>query len=722
MKKKLITAAMLLALGTSAFAQNPFLEKRYRTPYEIPPFERITIDHYREGMVKGMEMQKKEIMEIVECKDEPTFENTIAALDRSGSVLNKTDGVWGTLNSSNSTEEMRSLERELSPLESAHSDFIYMNKELFAKVKHVYDNQARMNLNKEQKTLLEKTYKRFVSGGALLSDADKKKLADINKQISNLQLQCTQNLMHDTNNTYVIADSRDELDGLPEANIQQAAQLAKRIGKEGKFAFNMQRPSCNPVLQYCKNRELRRKVYDTYNNRCNHGDKYDNKEISRKVVELRMKKAQLMGYKDFASMQLENRMAQNSANVYDLLNQVWGPAVDKANEEIADIREMMKKDGVKGEPQRWDYMYYLDKAKKAKFNIDEEKISEYLEINNVQQGIFHVANKLYGLTFKERTEDYPQYDSNARSWDVIDKEGNVIAIFYSDYFPRDGKGAGAWCGGFRGQTYDGTQRVQPIVTNVCNMTLPSDGKPALQTIDNVETMFHEFGHAMHAFFRNVQYHGTSSVERDFVELPSQINEHWAFEPEVLKQYARHYKTGEVIPDELIEKIDASSKYGQGFATTELVAASLVDMDLHTMTAMPKKFDVMEFQARKMKERGIPKQILPRYSVTNFKHTIGGGYAAGYYSSLWSEVLDCDAFQAFKETGDIYNQEVARKFREYVLTPGGINTGAEMYQNFRGRQPQVDGLLQNRGLKKRAPKAPKMPKTVKNSDIESKVRK
>ena len=370
----------------------------------------------------------------------------------------------------------------------------------------------------------------------------------------------------------------------------------------------------------------------------------------------------------------------------------------KAGEEIADIKAMMKKDRVKGEPQPWDYMYYLDKAKKAKFDIDEALVSEYLEINQVQQGIFYVANKLYGLSFNERTEDYPQYEKTAKSWDVIDRDGNVIAIFYSDYFPRDGKGAGAWCGGFRGQTYDGAQRVQPIVTNVCNMTLPSGDKPALQTLDNVETMFHEFGHALHSFFRNVHYSGVSGTERDFVELPSQINEHWAFEPEVLKVYAKHYKTGEVIPQELIDKIEASGKYGQGFATVEYLAASYVDMDLHVLTAVPANFDVMEFQAKKLAERGIPKQILPRYSVTNFSHSIGGGYSAGYYSYIWAEVLDCDAFQAFKETGDIFNQDVAERFRKYVLTPGGIDKGTVMYQNFRGRQPQVDGLLENRGLK------------------------
>lgn len=698
MKKTLLTTAMLAAFCTFASAQNPFLEKRYKTPYEIPPFEKLTMDNYREGMLKGMEEEKQEIQAIIDCTDEPSFDNVIVPLDQCGKTLSKTRSVWSTLNSSNSTPELQAFAREMSPLTSAHNNEINMNAKLFEKVRYVYEHKEKYGLDKEQMRLLDKMYKSYVRSGALLDEATKKQIADINMELSTLQLQFSQNLMHDTNNTYVTVDNVKDLEGLPQENIDRAAALAKSIGQAGKYSFNMQRPSCNPVLQYCKNRELRKKVYDMYNDRCNHGDEYDNKAIAARIIELRLKRAQIMGFDNFAEAQLEDRMAENAGNVYDLLDQILDPAVAKANEELDDIKKMMKADKVKGEPQRWDYMYYLDKAKKAKFDIDEAIVSEYLEINNVQKGIFYVANKLYGLSFNERTDDYPQYEPTAKSWDVIDRDGNVIAIFYSDYFPRDGKGAGAWCGGFRGQTYDGAQRVQPIVTNVCNMTLPSGDKPALQTIDNVETMFHEFGHALHSFFRNVKYNGTAGTERDFVELPSQINEHWAFEPEVLKVYAKHYRTGETIPQELIDKIEASGKYGQGFATVEYLAASYVDMDLHVLNSIPKDFDVMEFQAKKLGERGIPKQILPRYSVTNFSHSLGGGYSAGYYSYIWAEVLDCDAFQAFKETGDIFNVEVAERFRKYILTPGGISKGPEMYQNFRGRQPKVDGLLENRGLK------------------------
>lgn len=692
-----MAAALTLACITSG-AQNPFLQKRYNTPHEIPPFEKFTMDNYREGMLKGMEAEKQEILDIIANPDEPTFENVIVPLDRGGRLLSRTSSVWGVLSSSNSTPELQAFAREMSPLSSAHSTFIMMNPDLFAKVKSVYDNQDRFDLDKEQKRLLEKTYKGFVNGGALLDEAAKKEVAEINLKLSKLQLQFKQNLLHDTNNTYVTVDNVKDLTGLPQANIDRAAALAESIGQKGKYSFNMQRTSCNPVLQYCKNRELRRKVYEMYNNRCNHNDEYDNKAISLEIVQLRLRKARIMGYSNFAAMQLKDRMAENSGNVYELLDQIWTPAVAKAREELADIKAMMKKDRVKGAPQRWDYMYYLDKAKAAKFNIDESEVSEYLEINNVQKGIFYVAGKLYGLSFVERTEDYPAYEPTAKAWDVVDKAGNVIAIFYSDYFPRDGKGAGAWCTSFRGQKYEGPERIQPIVANCCNMTLPSSDRPALQTIDNVETMFHEFGHALHSFLRDVHYSGVTGTERDFVELPSQINEHWAFEPEVIKVYAKHYKTGETMPQELIDKIAASDKYGQGFATVEYLAASYVDMDLHVLESVPEDLDVMVFQNEKMAARGMPSEILPRYSVTNFSHTMGGGYSAGYYSYIWAEVLDCDAFQAFKESGDIFNPEVAERFRKFILSPGGIDKGSVMYRNFRGRDPKVDGLLENRGLK------------------------
>ena len=692
----MLAAAVAVALCGCAEQKpaNPLFSD-FTAPFGIAPFEEITVDHFREGMLKGLEEQKKDVEAILNNTEAPTFENTIKALDQSGKLLKKVRGTFGPLSSGSATDETRALQKELSPIFSAHNDDIYLNPNLFAKVKAVYDNKENLTLTPEEKTVLQNIYDRFVDGGALLSDEQKEELRKLNTELSMLQLQFGQNLTHETNKTFVTVDKVEELDGLPQANIDAAAKMAEANGQPGKYMFNMQRPSCNPVLQYCHNRELREKVYNAYYNRGNAGNEYDNKEISRKIVTLRLQKANLMGYKNYAEMALKDRMAKTPEAVYNLLDQVWEPAVKKAKEELADIRAEIKKEGKNFEPAGWDYMYYLDKAKKAKFAVDESEISKYLEINNVYQGIFHVANKLYGITFKEITDQVPSFEPTAKCYEVIDKDGTTLAVFYADPFPRDGKGAGAWCTSFRGQSYENGVRVIPHVVNACNMTT---GEPALQTIDNVETLFHEFGHALHSFFRDVQYNGAGGTERDFVELPSQINEHWAFEPEVLNVYAKHYETGEIIPMELVKKIEESAKYGQGFATVEYVAASLADMDLHVLTEVPADLNVMDFEQEKLNARGIPSQIFPRYRMTNFSHTMGGGYTAGYYSYMWAEVLDADAFEAFKETGDIYNQEVANKFRKYVLTPGGIDNGMVMYTNFRGREPQIDALLKNRGLK------------------------
>ncbi|MBE6220936.1 MAG: M3 family metallopeptidase [Rikenellaceae bacterium] len=697
--KQMIATAMAIAMcgcgGTKS--DNPLFNE-FTAPFGIAPFAEITIENYREGLLKGMEEQKAEIEAIATNSAAPTFENTIVALDQSGELLRKVRGTFGPLSSSNSTDEMRALEKELSPMFSAHSDDMYMNEKLFARVKSVYDAQQSLNLNPEQKKVLENIYKRFVKSGAELNDEQKAKLRELNKEISMLQLTFSQNLLHETNNTFVTVDKVEELKGLPQNNIDAAAKMAEKNGKSGKYMFNMQRPSCNPVLQYCENRELRRQVYNAYYNRGNQNNEYDNKAISAKLVTLRLEKAKLMGYNNYAELALEDRMAKTPEAVYNLLDQVWGPAVEKAKQELNDIRAEIRKEGKNFEPEGWDYMYYLDKAKKAKYAVDEQEIRSYMEIGNVMQGIFHVAGKLYGITFKEITDQVPSYEPTAKAYEVIDKDGKTLAIFYSDNFPRESKRAGAWCTSFRGQSYEGDERVIPIVVNCCNMTAAAGDGPALQSIDNVETLFHEFGHALHSFMRDVRYNGAGGVERDFVELPSQINEHWAFEPEVLAVYAKHYKTGEVIPMELVNKIVESSKYGQGFATVEYLAASLSDMDLHVLTEIPSNLNVMDFEQQKLAERGIPKQILPRYRMTNFSHTMGGGYTAGYYSYMWAEVLDADAFEAFAETGDIFNQEVAAKFRKHVLTPGGIDDGMTMYTAFRGREPKIDALLRNRGFK------------------------
>ena len=690
-------ATLLLAGCAQEKTTNPFFAEQYGTEYEIPPFSEITTAHIREALLKGYEEQKQEILAIADNAEEPTFENTILALDNAGELLSKVRNVFGPLSSSNSTQEYRDLEKEIAPLSSEMSTLIYMNDKLFQRVKKLYDEQASKNYTKEQKKLIENNYKRFVRNGALLSDADKQKLAQLNKDISMLQLQFEQNLLHETNNTFVTVDKLEDLDGLPQENIDRAAEMAKKNGQEGKWMCNMQRASCNPVLQFCTNRDLRKKVYDAYYNRGNQGNEWDNNDVSVKIIQLRLEKAKLMGYKDYASYALDDRMAKTSENVYNLLDQIWEPAVKKANEELADIRAEIKKEGKNFEPEGWDYMYYMDKAKKAKFAIDDNEVRPYLEVYNVQQGIFYVANKLYGLTFTERT-DLPKYQDDTKVFEVRDKDGSLLALFYSDYFPRDGKGAGAWCTSFRGEYYKDGQRVVPIVVNCASLTPPSANTPALQNITNITTEFHEFGHALHSFMRDVQYRGTGGVERDFVEVPSQINEHWALEPEVLNVYAKHYQTGEVIPMELVKKIQDSEKYGQGFATVELVAASLVDMDLHTLTEVPANFNVMDFEQQKLNERGIPHQIFPRYRVTNFSHTMGGGYTAGYYSYLWAEVYECDAFQAYKEAGNVLDSNIAQRFRETIFAPGGIDDGMTMYRNFRGRDPKIDGLLENRGLK------------------------
>lgn len=702
-------SVIALASCHNQSSQNPILEQS-TAPYGITRYDAIQPHHYLEATYEAISRQNAAVQAIIDNPEAPTFENTIAALDRSNLELNNIMEVYFTLSESNSTDEIQALQTEISQALSSHSDDVRLNPALFARVKQVYDAQQPDGsdaerpalLTHEQLTTTEHIYRDFVRAGAGLSPEQQAELRELNLQISALQVKFNQNLMHETNNTFVTVDSRDELIGLPEANIQAASQMAQAQGQPGKFMFNMQRPSCNPVLQYCQNRELRHRVYDAYYNRGNQDNEWNNRDICRQLVALRLQKAQLMGYRNCAEQILEQRMARTTDKVYNLLDAVWGPAVAKAQEELADIRVEMRKDGIEGEPEGWDYMYYSSRAKAAKFQIDEAKLSEYFEINNVLSGIFYVANRLYGLTFRDVTSEVPAYEPTAQAWEVSDAQGQVVAIFYSDYYPRDGKGAGAWCTNLREQSYELNAEGQevrriPVLVNVCNMTRGTGDGPALQSIDNVETMFHEFGHAMHFMLHDVHYDAVSQVETDFVELPSQINEHWATEPEVLAYYARHYQTGEVIPADLVRKLDESGKYGQGFATVEFLAAALVDMDLHTLTSMPEDLDVIAFEEEQLRKRGIPSQILPRYRVTNFSHCMGGGYTAGYYCYLWSEVLDSDGFEAFKETGNIFDPETARRFHDYVLTPGSIDDGMTMYKRFRGAEPNIEALLRNRGL-------------------------
>ena len=705
MKRTVIAIGMVVLLAacnagsdkkSTGSDENPFLTE-YTTPFGVPPFEQIKLEHYKPVFLQGMEEQKAEIEAIINNEEAPSFENTIVALDQSGRLLSKVRIVFSGQNSANTSDEMQALSKELSPLSSAHSDDINLNPELFERVKAVYEQREELNLDKEQAKLLEETYKGFVRGGANLSAEQQVRLRELNSEISLLQLTFGQNMLSETNAFQLIIDNEEDLSGLPESLIANAAEEAKKADQEGKWIFTLQNPSVMPFLQFSDKRELREKIFNGYIFRGNNDNDADNKEIVKKLVTLRLERAKLMGYENYAAFVLEERMSKNEKNVYALLNEVWTPALAKAKEELADLQAMMAQDGVEGELKGWDWRYYNEKVMKAKFDLDESEVRPYLKLENVRDGMFYVAEKLFGVTFTE-IKDIPKPYVDAEAFECKDVDGTHLGVLYMDYFPRASKRGGAWCGSYRPQTYKDGKRVAPVVTIVCNFTKPAPGGPALLSADEANTMFHEFGHALHGLFRDVHYYGISGVPRDFVELPSQIMEHWVFEPEVLKVYAKHYETGEEIPAALVEKLDKSGKYGQGFATAEYVQASMLDMDYHVLKSIPANLDILKFEADVMKKLGALSQIPPRYRSTYFNHTMGGGYTAGYYSYMWSEVLDSDAFQAFKETGNIFDQATAKKFRDYVLTPGGIDDAMLMYTNFRGKEPNTTPLLKNRGLK------------------------
>lgn len=695
-------AVMLSACSSSgkkadtAANGNPFLAE-FATPFGVPPFETIALTHYKPAFLQGMDEQTKEIDAIVKQRSLPDFENTIVALDQSGRLLSKVSAVFYGQNSANTNDEMQALSRELSPLLSKHGDDISLNPALFARVKAVYDNQTALNLNKEQTRLLDETYKDFVRGGANLPADKQAQLRQLNSDISMLQLTFGQNMLKETNAFQLVIDKEEDLSGLPESLIANAASAARKAGMEGKWIFTLQNPSVMPFLQYADNRDLRRQLFNAYINRGNNGNDADNKEVVRKLVALRLEKAKLMGYDTYAAFVLDDRMAKTPANVYALLDEVWAPTLVKVQEELADINAEIKKEGGKFKAEGWDWRYYFEKAKKAKFDLDESQVRPYLKLDNVREGAFYVANKLYGITFtpiQNISLPYPE----AEAYDCKDHDGTHLGVLYMDFFPRASKRGGAWCGTYRSQTYKEGKRQAPVVTIVCNFSQPAPGQPALLSADEAETLFHEFGHGLHNLFKDVHYYGVSGVPRDFVELPSQVMEHWVFEPEVLKVYAKHYQTNEVMPAHLIEKLDKSGKYGQGFITAEYLAASLLDMDYHVLKEVPANLDVIKFENETLAKRGLPSQIPSRYRTTYFNHTMGGGYTAGYYSYIWAEVLDADAFEAYKETGDIFDQTVAGKFRTHILTPGGIDDAMLMYTNFRGKEPNTEPLLKNRGMK------------------------
>lgn len=707
MKRLLLAAGMAVVMSACQSGQkpsgetaegNPFFSE-YTTPFGVPPFDKIKVEHYKPAFTKALEEHKQEIKAIVENSDAPTFENTILAFDNSGELLTKVMLAFSSESSINATDQLQALEQEIYPILSKHSDDIRLNADLFAKIKAVYDQRDSLGLDKEQAKLLEKTYKSFARQGANLPKEAQEKLRVLNERISTLELTFNQNLLKETNAFHMVVDKKEDLAGLSESLIAAAAAQAEADSLPGKWVFTLHNPSIMPFLQYADNRELREKLFTAYLMRGNNNNENDNKEIVKRLVTARLEKAKLLGYDDFANYQLAENMAKNEDNAYKLMNEVWKPALQKAKEELTDIQAEVQKEGGNFEVASWDWRYYAEKAKQAKFELNENEIRPYLELGHVRDGAFYVANKLYGVTFTQ-LDNIPLPDPDAQAFECKDKDGSHLGILYMDFFTRPGKAGGAWCGSYRSESYDAQgNRIAPIVTTVYNFSKPVDGQPALLNADESETIFHEFGHALNALFANVHYKGVGNVPIDFVELPSQVMEHWVFEPEVLKAYAKHYQTGEVMPQALVDKIVKSGKYGQGFATTEFLAAALLDMRYHSLKEIPANFSTETFEKQVLNdEYGLISQIPPRYRSTYFSHTMGGGYSAGYYSYVWAEVLDADAFEAFKETGDIFNQEVAAKFRNCILSAGGVEDAMEMYKNFRGKEPNTDPLLKNRGLK------------------------
>lgn len=696
----MILAAGLLAVScgdSKPESDNPLLRK-WDTPQGVPPFSEIKVEHYLPAYEEALKVHNEEIQAITSGTAEPTFENTVAAYDRSGKLLRQVSMVFSAINGANTNDSLQDVAKQTTPMLTKHYDNIRLNADLFAKIKSVYDRRESLGLQPDQLRLVEEMYKGFVRGGINLPAEDQTKLRELNGKIADLELKFGQNLLAETKAFKLVIANEADLAGLPEGSIAAAVEAANREGKEGKWVFTLDNPSVMPFLQYADNRALREEIFNAYINRGNNNNENDNKAVIAELIVLRAEKAKLMGYNTFANYVLEDRMAKTSENVYELLYNVWTPAIRVAKEELADMQILAGKEGLKEELQGWDWRYYSDKVMKERYDLNDEMLRPYFMIDNVREGIFYVANQLYGITFKEVT-NLPKYHEDVKTFEVYDKDGSLLAIFYADFYARSGaKRGGAWCGRIRSQSYDDNgKRIVPIVTNVCNFPAPTKDKPSLLNADEVETMFHEFGHALHGFFGDVKYAGISGVSRDFVELPSQINEHWAFRPEVLAKYAKHYQTGEVIPIELVEKMDKASKYGQGFKTVEYTAASVLDMDYHVLDKAPEHLDVLKFETESMKKLGLLKQIPPRYRSTYFNHTMTGGYTAGYYSYLWSEVLDADAFDAFLETGNIFDQATAKKFRDEILSRGGSEDEMTMYMKFRGAKPSIEPLLRNRGL-------------------------
>ena len=700
-----LVAAALVVGATGCNKQkmheNPFLAE-YTTPYEIPPFDQIAYDDYLPALEAGIEQQNEEIKAITDNDSTPTFDNTILALDRSGAILDRVVAVFAALEESNSSPEMMEIAEKFYPMYQAHADEMMMNDKLFARVKSLYDRRDSLGLASDQRLAVEHTYKDFTRNGALLSSEAKDSLKAVNAELADLYLQFNRNLLNANNAFSVTVDNKDDLAGLPASTVAVAAEEAEKRGLKGKWVFTLHAPSRLPVLQFADNRDLRRKIYEGYTTQATEGEN-NNLPVINKILQARARKAALLGFPNFGEYMTDNVMAGSVEAAESLLRRIWTPAVAKVKEEVTEMQAVADAEGKGVTIAPYDYYYYAEKVRQKKYDFDESQVSAYFAVDSVRRGIFSMAERLYGIKFTEMP-DAPKYYDEVNVYDVTDAAtGEHIAVFMTDYFTRPSKRQGAWMSEFKGSWTepDGTSS-RPVIFNVGNFTPPTADMPSLLTLDEVETMFHEFGHGLHGMLSRARYkmQAGTNVDRDFVGLPSQIHEHWAMEPELLRTYAHHYQTGEVIPDELIAKLQAAATHNQGFATAELAGAALLDLQYGKLNPEG-DIDVLAFEKKVADELGMPAELTFRYRSPYFKHIFGSdGYASGYYTYLWAEVLDTDGFELFSEKG-IFDPATAKSFKENILEKGGSEDPMELFVRFRGHEPSVDALLRNRGL---APKS------------------
>ena len=676
--------------------ENPFFVE-WDTPFGSPPFHLIDEEHYIPAFEEGIRQHKAEIDAIVNNPEVPTFQNTIIAFDQAGSLLRRVSPVFGGLRGAETNPQLQEIAREVTPLLSAHSNEISMNQDLFARIQLVYDNRFEKNLDREQLRVVEMYYRDFERNGAALPEEKREELARLRERMSMISLELSENMLAETNAFELILEDDDDLAGLPAGVISAAAEAAERAGHEGKWLITLHNPSRLPFLQFSERRDLREKVLTAYGERGNNDNENDNKELFAELMQLRLQMARLLGFNNYAEYFLDIQMAENPDNVYDFLEQLWEPSVARANRERDMKQAIIDREGGDFNLEAWDWWYYAEILRQERYELDDDEVNPYFTIENVKRGNFMLANKLWGLTFEPRPE-VPVYHEEVEVYEVFDNDGSHLAILFIDPHPRPGKRQGAWCGTYRSGGWEDGEWVSPIVTIVMNFSRPSGGKPAMLSWDETTTYFHEFGHAIHNFFAKGNFRRTSrSVPRDFVELPSQILENWAGEPELLKSYAIHYETGEPIPDELISRLRRAEHFNQGFINVEYLASAFLDMDWHT-TDHGDDIDVIGFEEESMRRIGLPDEIIPRWRTTYFGHIFGTGYAAGYYVYRWAGVLDADAFMAFKESGDLFNQELAERFRHYILANNALYEGMEAYVNFRGQEPDIKHFLRQSGLK------------------------